>query len=660
MGANEQQRRPIMSDKPKNATNPDAAPPEAKGAKPTARRRRHPAWPEDPESCVILAEGFIKEGLPLMAVDVVGWARKLAPQHRRLRQLQGLALVRIGATAMANGVLRLLHADGADDEETLGLLARTHKDLGVQATDPEQRARELCAARDLYERAYRGTGGHWTGINAATLSLLLGETERARTLAGEVTQRCTAGLATLPQSDPDVYWLLATLGEAALVRGGNAQALEWYQRAVAASNGRWGDVGSTRRQARLILQHLGAGGEAIEQCLRLPCVVLFAGHMMDRADRPSPRFPAGAETAVKAAIRDRLREMHAGFGYSSAACGSDMLFQEAVQELGGETHVVLPYQDELFIEDSVLMDGDSSWVDRFLAVKQAAAQHLVASPHRLTWGGVTYEYANLLLMGRAAMHADLLQTDLRLLAVWDGREGDGRGGTATMVSRWRKLGHAVEIIDIREIVASNRAIVMRTAPGIVAASPSTSAPAAPGAVPEVKAMLFADLVHFGRLSEEQIMTFCGTVLGDIARLAARPDIAPRVSHTWGDALFCVFDTVQQAGGYALALQELMKSSGAVWAGLGLPPDLAMRTALHAGPVFPWQDPVTGGITYIGAHVNLASRIEPVTPRGEVYATWSFAALARVENATGFTCDYAGEIDCEKLDGPMATYRVRRT
>lgn len=118
-----------MSEEPMDATNRASASAEATSAKRTARRRRHPAWPEDAESCVNLAEGLIKEGLPLMAVDVVGWARKLSPQHLRLRQLQGLALVRIGATAMANGVLRLLHADGEEDEETLGLLARTHKDL---------------------------------------------------------------------------------------------------------------------------------------------------------------------------------------------------------------------------------------------------------------------------------------------------------------------------------------------------------------------------------------------------------------------------------------------------------------------------------------------------------------------------------------------------
>ena len=45
-------------------------------------------------------------------------------------------------------------------------------------------------------------------------------------------------------------------------------------------------------------------------------------------------------------------------------------------------------------------------------------------------GGVTYEYANALILGRAQMRAEQLQTDLVPLAVWDGKRGDGPGGTA--------------------------------------------------------------------------------------------------------------------------------------------------------------------------------------------------------------------------------------
>jgi hypothetical protein len=86
-------------------------------------------------------------------------------------------------------------------------------------------------------------------------------------------------------------------------------------------------------------------------------------------------------------------------------------------------------------------------------VQQHANWRSVAAPYRLTWGGITYDYANLLLLGRALMHADQLQTDLIPLAVWDGNEGDGPGGTASIVDRWRRLGHTVELVNMAEILA---------------------------------------------------------------------------------------------------------------------------------------------------------------------------------------------------------------
>jgi hypothetical protein len=47
----------------------------------------------------------------------------------RLRQLQGLALSRSGATARANAILENLRRQEETGEETLGMLGRTHKEL---------------------------------------------------------------------------------------------------------------------------------------------------------------------------------------------------------------------------------------------------------------------------------------------------------------------------------------------------------------------------------------------------------------------------------------------------------------------------------------------------------------------------------------------------
>ena len=143
------------------------------------------------------------------------------------------------------------------------------------------RMAELSRAHEAYARAYRLTGGYWTGINAATLAVVTGHRETGAAIAREVRQRC---LDRLQQQAPrdDLYWILATLGEAAMILGDWPEAEEWYTRAAEAGSDRLGDLSSTRRNARLLLDHLDGDCTRIEQCLRLPRVIVFTGHMIDR------------------------------------------------------------------------------------------------------------------------------------------------------------------------------------------------------------------------------------------------------------------------------------------------------------------------------------------------------------------------------------------
>src|SRR6185437_2205856 len=102
----------------------------------------------------------------------------------------------------------------------------------------------------------------------------------------------------------------------------------------------------------------------------------------------------------------------------------------------------------------------------------------------------------------------------------------------------------------------------------------------------------------------------------------RSQSAAVVKSTWGDGLYLVFATVQEAGLFALDLSDLV--TGADWASRGLPENLSLRIALHAGPVYGCRDPITGTWNYTGTHVSRAARIEPITPAGEVYASQAFA------------------------------------
>ena len=89
----------------------------------TMWRLRDPQqWSSSPEIYRLVGEKILKQGEPLLAYDVVSEGLKNCPKDVRLRQLQGLALARSGATERANRILEQLRAEKHIDEETLGML----------------------------------------------------------------------------------------------------------------------------------------------------------------------------------------------------------------------------------------------------------------------------------------------------------------------------------------------------------------------------------------------------------------------------------------------------------------------------------------------------------------------------------------------------------
>ena len=269
---------------------------------------------ETPEVAAASAEERLHQGEPLLAYNAAQAGLLHWPDHVRLRQLQGLALARSGDVERANELLARLADEGHGDAETLGMLARTHKDLALAAKDDAGRRHHLQAGFRLYARAFENArrGGsdaeaYYAGINAATMAVLKGELDRARGIARDVREIC----ARPGPADEDAssrYWKEATLGEAALILGEAESAAKHYVRAAQLAGTRFGDLSSTRRQIRLLAAHLPGAGAACAESLRIPPVVVFTGNMIDRPDRRTPRFPAAIEAAVRAALARATRD----------------------------------------------------------------------------------------------------------------------------------------------------------------------------------------------------------------------------------------------------------------------------------------------------------------------------------------------------------------
>jgi class 3 adenylate cyclase len=622
------------------------------------RARAHEEGSSSPVIFRCLGERVLAQGEPLLAYDIVSAGLAIWSKDVRLRQLQGLALSRSGATERANAVLENLRGEKGAGEETLGMLARTYKDLAATAARRKQRNDFLKRAAETYTQAYEATGGYWTGINAATMNLLVGETERAQELARKVRDDCLEKIA-----DPsgDQYWRLAALGEASLVLRDQSQAGEWYARAAETGKNRFGDLHSSRRNARLILQLWNEDQGWIEEYLRIPCVLVFAGHMIDRPDRTIPRFPGEMESAVAREIQRKIEMLKPGFGFASAACGSDILFLEAMLDTGAEVSVVLPYNEEDFVRDSVDFIPSSNWRARFERVLARSARIITASTQKMGIGGVSYEFCGQLLLGLAAIRCRQLDSPLIPLAVWNEKPGDGPGGAGSIVENWRKLGYEPEIINLEKLFRRSGSL-----PAVRQHRSTRQSRPAGGGIAQtseellgsrVVAILFADAVGFSKLAEAQVPRFVQHFLGAIAQLSNRFINSIIAKNTWGDGLYYVFSDVVLAGDFALQMADLVTTQN--WEKKGLPRELNLRIALHAGPVYEFNDPITGNRNYCGTHVSRAARIEPIAPPGQVYASESFAAVSAGKRTLNFTCDYVGQTPMAKGYGTLPMYHVRR-
>ncbi len=279
---------------------------------------------------------------------------------------------------------------------------------------------------------------------------------------------------------------------------------------------------------------------------------------------------------------------------------------------------------------------------------------ITASSQRLEIGGVSYEFCNDLILGLATIRAHRLDTDLIPMAVWDGLTGDGPGGAASAVQAWRSLGYEPEIVDLASIADVARRRGAKKFVGSTESRPTGSE----GFGSRIVAILFADAVGFSKLSEAEVPRFVQYFLGGIAKLSEKFRESIIAKNTWGDGLYFVFSDVDVAGNFALALAEFVAATK--WEEKGFRTGLNLRIGLHAGPVYEFNDPITGSRSYSGTHVSRAARIEPITPPGQVYASELFAALAAARHEQGFTCDYVGQTPMAKGYGTLPAYHVRRT
>ncbi len=576
-------------------------------------------------------------GLNAEALDLARKAVFDNPGTAEPRYLGALACARLGAIDEAGRWLAPLDRERLGDSalatEVWSLAGRIAKERYCAAS--RGHAREAIAC---YRRAFAISRSAYPAVNAATMAMLSGDEGLASTLAREA-------LSALGTTED--HWHHATAGEAHLLLGELDAAREHYKEAHRLAGSRFGDIASMRRQ--LLLIDSRAARELLE-AVPAPRVIAFSGHMIDHPARTVPRFPAGLEPKVAAALRAKLAGLGPSIGYAQAACGGDILFLEAMQDASMQTQIVLPCAKEDFIAASVSFAG-ARWRERFERVLNGATRVILATEEAYLGDDVLFEHAANLVQGLAYLRAAELSAQPVLLTVSEPGSQHRVGGTAATAKEWRRRGGEMLYIDL---AALRGRAAWPSDPGreIVAAAPA----APPAARRSLKSLLFADLRGFSTMPERHTPEFVTLFLQTCRRVLDALKHPAADANTRGDALYLVFERPHHAAECAVRLLQALGTLD--WAAYGLSPDTSVRIGLHTGPVYTVYDPVMAKSTFYGTHVNRAARLEPIVQPGHVFATEAFAASLVAEGEGDFRCDYIGSLPLAKQFGEARIYRLR--
>jgi hypothetical protein len=550
----------------------------------------------------------------------------IAPDDPDARYFQALAMARLGDPDAALRLYERNRVEEIGTEDAVALKGRLLKDLAVRTTGAGQ-VELFRQSSQAYRRAHDLSDGYFSGINAATTSLLAGDEGEARELAAAIGQRSDV-------AQPQDYFAAASAAEAMLVCGDVKQATALYAAARRRADASPGMIASTARQVNLIASKLSISDDdkaVLRSSIRPTPVIHYCGHM----------FLAGwpAEKDITDAISSILRETEALIAYGSLACGADIMIAEAILAIGGELHVVLPFAEEDFLRTSVRIGG-SEWPARYEKVREAAASVTFATQMRCVDDEEQFAYCTKLMMGLAQLRAGVMQADTFQLAVWDGAPATGAAGTAADCAEWARLGGVTRIIP-----------VPRDRPALKSAA-ATEMPNRPHWT--LQSMLFADFAGFSRLDEDRLSKFLEVVMGRIATVLDRHADDVLTRNSWGDAIYVVITSPARAAEIALEIQaeldpELLQS-------IGLPPEGGMRISLHHGPIFEHFDAVQGARTFYGTEVTVAARIEPRVPVGAIYTTQPFAAMIE-SGRNNYHFEYVGNMDLAKNYGVRILYRL---
>jgi len=525
------------------------------------------------------------------------------------KQLHALALSKSGTPLTAAEFFEPFHRQHAHDAETAGIMGGIYKELFRQT----QNQKYALLSRDAYLNNFTITRNYYTGINAATMSAIAGKFQKGREIAMEV-------LAVVPPETTD-FWEVATQAEAKLLMKDNRSAADLYFKAHRIAGADWGKMNSVYNQLWLLNHYVPVPGEILK-AFSPPTVMVLVGHMIDHPKRPTPRFIPEHAPAVKAEITAVIKTLNARIGYTSLACGSDILFAEAMEESGGEVNVFLPFKKEDFIETSVRFAGEA-WVDRFEKLFQNNSIHQLTNEGYLGNDDL-FAFHGRVLFGLATLRGRMLHAEpylVTVLSAWD--RSLKEGGTRDLMKLWPFPSRTQNIDPSRFLP--------------VAPTHQQGLPP-PGKQEPNRFVLYMTAISFSGPAMEESMRMSRKMQLDFGPEMMALDFDEQ-------AIYAGFNTSHSALLFGRSMIQAMEKRSL---------QARFRLSFHVGPVV--ITPVGDKKTMKGMHTEILKNIFMLGTERAVYATESFAASLVLDSAS-YSFIHTGKVRLDGELGEQSLYKV---
>ncbi len=180
-------------------------------------------------------------------------------------------------------------------------------------------------------------------------------------------------------------------------------------------------------------------------------IVVVAGRRIDAPDAAATRFPITTRGVVARRIKKALSELGVTTLVSSAACGSDLLAINAARALDARRRIVLPYQEDWFLEDSVT-DRPGRWEDLYeQVITEARSEHDLVVLNERRGSDDAYRAANDAILAEAQRLAREENPDdpggaLAGLIIWEGASRGPDDVTDHMRQRLAAAGATITVV----------------------------------------------------------------------------------------------------------------------------------------------------------------------------------------------------------------------